>query len=246
MKKIVKAYISFTRPETAGLLLLSLLLIILITVRASMHLWVKPENDTEKEGKLLAAWEDFKHQQPTATVQYTKTYKDSNTDTAPATRVATATEAVPAHLFRFDPNTLDSIGFRRLGLRAGTTAILLHWRAKGKVFRKKEDLKGVYTLKPEEYTRIEPYIVINNNAAPGHNYQDAFDDNETPLSQIINLNKADSATLVRLKGIGPVTAQKIVERRKNVGPFTSIDQLLEIRHFPKATFEVLKQHLRIR
>src|SRR6185312_5700838 len=58
-------------------------------------------------------------------------------------------------------------------------------------------------------------------------YRDANDDNETPLPNIININTADSATLVRLKGIGPVTAGKIVARRKNKGAFTNIDQLRE-------------------
>ena len=76
-----------------------------------------------------------------------------------------------------------------------------------------------------------------------NDYQDAFDENKAPLPNIIDINIADSATLVRLKGIGPVTAGKIIERRNKKGPFTNINQLLEIRHFPEATFELLKKHL---
>ncbi len=79
-----------------------------------------------------------------------------------------------------------------------------------------------------------------------HDYQDAFDENTTPLPEIIDLNTADSATLVRLKGIGPVTAGKIVARRKNKGPFTNINQLSEVGSFSNVTFEVLKKHLVIK
>ena len=90
---------------------------------------------------------------------------------------------------------------------------------------------------------------IVKKAAPDekvNDYEDAFDDNATPLPSIIDLNTADSATLVRLKGIGPATARKIVAYRKNTGPFTNIDQLLQIRKFPDATFKILKQHLVIK
>jgi DNA uptake protein ComE-like DNA-binding protein len=74
-------------------------------------------------------------------------------------------------------------------------------------------------------------------------FQDAFDENHTPLSDSIDLNTIDSATLVRLKGIGPVTAGKIVGRRKNKGPYTDFEQLKEVGVFSPANFELLKKHL---
>lgn len=151
MKKQLKSYTSFARTERFGLLSLSALLIILITIRATMHLWVHPPNDPGKEKKLAAAWETFKRSQP-----------------------------VP---------------------------------------------------KPTDSTST-----VND-------YQDANDNNETPLPNIVDINTTDSATLVRFKGIGPVTAHEIVARRQKLGPFTDINQLLEIRKFPEATFKILKQHL---
>ncbi len=86
----------------------------------------------------------------------------------------------------------------------------------------------------------------NKTDNPKKDYQDAFDDNPTPLPDTVNVNTADSATLVRFKGIGPVTAGKIVARRKDKGPFTSIEQLTEVGRFPDATFELLKKHLSTR
>ncbi|WP_433269737.1 helix-hairpin-helix domain-containing protein [Actinosynnema sp. CS-041913] len=46
--------------------------------------------------------------------------------------------------------------------------------------------------------------------------------------QPLNLNTATKEQLDELPGVGPVTAQRIVERRLKRGPFTSIDQLGEI------------------
>jgi competence ComEA-like helix-hairpin-helix protein len=96
----------------------------------------------------------------------------------------------------------------------------------------------------EAFKRDNPSIKTSDTALQSKkDYQDAFDDNEMPLPNIINLNTADSATLVRLKGIGPATAHKIIVRRKKTGPFTDINQLKEVGRFPAATFEMLKKHL---
>ena len=94
----------------------------------------------------------------------------------------------------------------------------------------------------ETFKRSQPKAV-SDSAGRKNDYQDAFDENETPLPGIIDINTADSATLVRLKGIGPVTAGRIVAHRKMKGPFTSVDQLQEVGTFTDATFEVLKKHL---
>ena len=152
MKKLIKSYISFTRTERIGLVCLCALLIILITVRATMPLWVHPAKNTEKEKRLVAAWETFKR------------------------------------------------------------------------------------------TQSKP---VNDTAQKKNDYQDAFDENETPLPNVIDLNTADSATLVRLKGIGPVTAGKIVARRKKKGPYTNLEQLKEVGVFTVPAFEILKKHLRL-
>ncbi len=81
------------------------------------------------------------------------------------------------------------------------------------------------------------------NAATDDAYTDASDDNETPLPAVININTADSATLVKFRGIGPATARKIIIRIKTEGPFTDIDQLRELYSFPEETFQMLKKHL---
>jgi hypothetical protein len=79
-------------------------------------------------------------------------------------------------------------------------------------------------------------------AMPKKDFQDTFDENTAPLPDSINLNTADSAMLVRLKGIGPATASKIIARRKK-HHFSNVSELMQVRHFPEQTFELLKQHL---
>lgn len=54
----------------------------------------------------------------------------------------------------------------------------------------------------------------------------------------VNLNTADVETLTReLKGIGETKAKAIVQYREAHGPFTSIDELLEVKGIGAATLE---------
>jgi DNA uptake protein ComE-like DNA-binding protein len=95
----------------------------------------------------------------------------------------------------------------------------------------------------EVFKRSQP--VTDTTGATKKEYQDAYDEQATPLPDTININTADSATLVRLKGIGPVTAGKIVARR-NKHPFTSVEQLSDVGSFSDSTFAMLKRHLTVK
>ncbi len=54
----------------------------------------------------------------------------------------------------------------------------------------------------------------------------------------VGLNTADAETLTReLKGIGAAKAKAIVEYRDTHGPFTSVDELLEVKGIGAATLE---------
>jgi hypothetical protein len=63
--------------------------------------------------------------------------------------------------------------------------------------------------------------------------------------QPIELNRADSADLLPLPGIGPVYASRIVRYRNLLGGFVSHDQLKEVYGLPPATVEMLRQRTMI-
>lgn len=56
----------------------------------------------------------------------------------------------------------------------------------------------------------------------------------------IDLNAADRATLETIPGIGPVTAERIISRRNELGGFSDVDDLLDIRGIGPATVEELR------
>jgi competence protein ComEA len=52
---------------------------------------------------------------------------------------------------------------------------------------------------------------------------------------MVNLNSANQADLEELPGIGPVTAQAILTYRSENGPFTAVDQLVDVSGIGDAT-----------
>ena len=57
---------------------------------------------------------------------------------------------------------------------------------------------------------------------------------------LINLNRATSADLEELPRVGPVTAEKIIAYREQNGPFTAVDQLLEVPGIGEGTLAGLR------
>ena len=56
----------------------------------------------------------------------------------------------------------------------------------------------------------------------------------------VSLNSADVAALYALVGIGPVTAQKIVDDRARNGPFVSVDEFDRVAGIGPATIASLR------
>ena len=56
----------------------------------------------------------------------------------------------------------------------------------------------------------------------------------------LDVTTADSAALETLPGIGPVTAQRIIDYRLANGPFTQIEEIMDVSGIGPATFEGIK------
>ena len=62
---------------------------------------------------------------------------------------------------------------------------------------------------------------------------------------VVNINTADVNELATLKGIGPKTAERIIEYRKNNGSIKSIEEIKNVKGIGDKKFENIKDRLRI-
>lgn len=146
-------------------------------------------------------------------------------------------------LFPFDPNTADSTELLRLGLQPWQVVNIYKYRAAGGVYRKPRDFARLYGLTLKEYRRLEPYIRISEENLPAENYfykYEPIEERDTvkypvklqPEERVV-LNRADTAQLRKVPGIGSFFARKIVDYRERLGGYYRVQQLLEIEDFPE-------------
>ena len=61
----------------------------------------------------------------------------------------------------------------------------------------------------------------------------------------ININTADATQLESLSGVGEVIAQRIIDYREANGPFTSVDQLLDVSGIGDATLAEFRDQVTV-
>ena len=132
-------------------------------------------------------------------------------------RPAVSKPARTCESFRFDPNTVSLADLQRLGLSERQAASIDNYRAKGGRFRSKADFQKMYVVSDTLFARLEPFIEIPR----------------------LELNTADSAALVSLRGIGPWYARKILDYRERLGGFYETAQLTEIEGIDEERFSGL-------
>lgn len=134
--------------------------------------------------------------------------------------------------FAFDPNTVSAHQLVDLGFSEKTAGILIKFRSKGFVFRKKEDLKKVYGVSEKLYSKLEPYIIIqkleSKSGVPVLGI--------VPESKAIELNSADSLQLIALNGIGPSFAKRILKYKQLLGGYLKAEQLKEVYGFTEEMY----------
>jgi competence protein ComEA len=67
-----------------------------------------------------------------------------------------------------------------------------------------------------------------------------------PPAQPININTADSTQLQLVPGIGPSTAEKILQMRKSYGAFKNVNDLMAIRGLGPKRQEKMRKYLTVR
>jgi competence protein ComEA len=139
-------------------------------------------------------------------------------------------------LFRFNPNTLNDDGWLALGLSQGKLKVLRNYQESGGYFKQKEDLQRCYAFGDAFYNTIKEYVSI-----PKPKTTEPKTQKPITLTQIIELNQADSLALISVKGIGPFYAKQILKYRKELGGFYSYNQFSEIWGLEKLDVEKFKQ-----
>jgi competence protein ComEA len=136
------------------------------------------------------------------------------------------TPQMKVNLVPFDPNALTSKGWQSLGLSSKQAESIMKYVAKGGKFYKKEDVKKMYTINPQLYAQLEPFIHIEHvDASPRRVFSTSY---KPKVLTIFDVNVADTNALQEIRGVGPNFARRIAKYRDRLGGFYNLRQLLEV------------------
>lgn len=198
-----------------------------VAVLALVGIWLTGRGTTDSDATPMAA-DSIRHLQTAVGRQPQSSYY--------------AIPTTKAERFVFDPNTADSTQLLRLGLQPWQVRNIYKYRARGGIYRRKEDFARLYGLTVKQYRELEPYIRISADYLPASTLfarQDAAAPRDTLLYPVkiketehIVLNTADTTQLKRVPGIGSYYAHEIMRHGQWLGGYVSVDQLDEIDGFP--------------
>lgn len=137
---------------------------------------------------------------------------------------------------KFDPNTVTKDELEAMGLRDWQAQNLINYREKYKPFEAVEEIGEVYGLDSSLAIELQNFAEIDSAT---------FGRKAKPKREriLVELNEADSLTLLKVSGIGPYTAGKILFMREELGGFHSHEQLLDIYPIDSVRLKKLKPQL---
>lgn len=251
MKEKIAGYLTLSRKERTGVIVLGLIIISLFLLPSLLPVsgppplspadtaWIVAMKNLEQKGRPEAGGE--------------RRFRDFNDPTSSNKVFPSTGRSATASLFPFDPNSLNEAGWQQLGLREKTIKTILNYLSKGGRFRKPEDLQRVYGLFPDEYERLKPYIrIAEASAAPIPAWTNEKRDVENPAKATVDkrrltveINTADTSALIALPGIGPKLAQRIISFREKLGGFYAVSQVAETFGLADSVFRKIEPLLRL-
>jgi competence ComEA-like helix-hairpin-helix protein len=244
-KHFISDYLSFSKKERTGILVLILLIGCFMGLPFLYPLFIKPLPVNAKVFEKLISSISIKQADE-------KRQFDSLKDEGKyklRTHASFGSRNEKFELFYFDPNTASMDDWKKLGVRHKTIATIKRYLSKGGRFNKKEDIGKIWGLHPDEVERLVPFVQIKTTKAV--HFPDKKEYTKEPtrtaihLATPVDVNTADSSAFISLPGIGSKLSQRIIHFREKLGGFYAVEQIGETFGLADSVFQKIKPQLKI-
>ncbi|RZK60978.1 MAG: helix-hairpin-helix domain-containing protein, partial [Pedobacter sp.] len=230
MKNWLTNTFGFSKREYNGLLYLVIVIIVVTFIPYFYRYYLDSKSEQGANDKLAL--------QALALVdRYNKKRYNNTRD-----EIEGATAKLPIRYFEFNPNTITEKEWQQFGLSSKQAMSIVNYVKKGGKFYKAEDLKRMYTISPEKYEALLPYVSIPKAEQFEKKTSFTYTKKE---AVILDINTADTLELDKIKGVGAAFARRIVKYRERLGGFYNKEQLFEVFGVDTPKFNEIKDQVRI-
>ncbi len=154
-------------------------------------------------------------------------------DYASYNKATYSTENHKRELLPLSEFLLDTVSVKYLvatgALSRRQAEVFVKWRDLSGIYNM-DELRECYVVSDSVASMLEPYIIFSESSS--------IED-----KNIVNLNKADSAELRRVYGIGEKSVVEILKYRELLGGFYSVEQLSELKVVTESNYEKIIQQI---
>jgi competence protein ComEA len=252
--EFIKDYLAFTRKERIGTLVIVGLMIFVLFLPDILSRSTS-NSPTRMDTAWMAAVKKLEIKVSDSSGEYYQKNDDIDAYAYQYDKTKSSyneVDVVEGELFYFDPNSISTSEWKRLGLRDKTIKTIENYLSKGGHFYKPEDLQKIYGLRTEEYERLAPYVKIISTTVSNEPIVQSQSKQEIQPARsyaarysAIDVNTADTSAFISLPGIGSKLAARIVTFREKLGGFYSVEQIGETYGLPDSTFQKIKEYLKL-
>jgi competence protein ComEA len=212
LRRLITDWLGFSRTEANGFLILLPSMILLIMSEPVYRSYISSQDrdfstEQKKLDSLTAQWLDEKKYEPKKNAER----KEKSTS-----------------IFAFDPNKITVSELQSLGFSERLSNRIANYRQKGGVFRIKDDLAKIYGIDSTLYHQLYEYILLPESIGVEKKDTKKYPETSKKTFVAFDINKADTAQLKSIYGIGNVLALRIVNFRDGLGGFIQREQIKEV------------------
>ena len=251
MKRLLKEFLFLRKGEQRALIFVLMILILSLSFRIIADQKMLPEVEPDQEFFERMA----EIQKEIDSFRLASSSRQNRNETKNVIR-----EVIP---FPFDPNRISYDSLLNMQLSEYVCRNIVRYRDAGGVFYRPEDLEKIYGLEQDVFETLLPFIHISAEFLPGFyedtlKYKDRKKLSQAQLDTLrkdhiptwkqdisVEINSADSISLLAIPGIGPWYAGRIIRYRELLGGFIQPAQLMEVYGMDSVRFEKILPYIRI-
>ncbi len=233
----IKPFLSLNKSEQRGIIVLVIIILLIGVVNLLLPYFVRSKTESNLEKYKTEINTFISEQKPLIdSVNIELLQNSGDID------MAIARQKIKP--FTFNPNKLPVEAWKKMGFTDQQIRNIKNYEAKGGKFKRKEDVKKMYSISDVEYEIIEPFIKIPSlyKSETGKIVKKKPVGKKT-IYKNIELNSIAYSDLEASLGLSPWLAKRVISYKNILGGYMNKKQLKEVYGFSDSIYNLTEKYI---